>query len=331
MRSGRLTPGQGVRLERQQRSIHRQFRAMRARHNGRLTMRERRMIHRRQNVASRRIFRAKRHIPPHRVMRIATLGVLNGLPVAFLLDFNQLELRSEPRIQPDPYNGRPEDGARRCICRIRPSKPRSSCRWEPPAPSKPFRRTRRIARRADHSRQHLSSLSAARARSHSPHGRAASLHQLAARHAHRLRRLSGLLAQRSCAKSPTRACASARIWTEVATFLRRSIPWTCRSRSARTSAWPSTSAPSIPPIARAPKKACASPWPGRGARSIIFAPIAMKWSVARGIRRAARRTSSASCKAGCIATCAARARSGWSRWTSTATPSAASAWASRAN
>ena len=61
MRSGRLTPGQGVRLERQQRNIHRQFRAMRARHNGRLTMRESRMIHRRQNMASRRIFRAKHY------------------------------------------------------------------------------------------------------------------------------------------------------------------------------------------------------------------------------------------------------------------------------
>jgi hypothetical protein len=61
VRSGRLTPRQGVRMERQQRSIHRQFRAMRARHNGRLTMRERRMIHRRQIVASHRIFRAKHH------------------------------------------------------------------------------------------------------------------------------------------------------------------------------------------------------------------------------------------------------------------------------
>ncbi len=61
MRSGRLTSGQGFRLERQQRNIHRQFRAMRARHNGHLTMRERRMIHRRQIVASRRIFRAKHH------------------------------------------------------------------------------------------------------------------------------------------------------------------------------------------------------------------------------------------------------------------------------
>ena len=61
MRSGRLTSRQDFRLERQQRNIHRQFRAMRARHNGRLTMRERRMIHRRQNIASRRIYRAKHH------------------------------------------------------------------------------------------------------------------------------------------------------------------------------------------------------------------------------------------------------------------------------
>ena len=61
VRSGRLTPGQGFRLERQQRNFHRQFRALRARHNGRLTMRERRMFHRRQNIASRRIFRAKHH------------------------------------------------------------------------------------------------------------------------------------------------------------------------------------------------------------------------------------------------------------------------------
>ena len=59
IRNGRLTPGQGVRLEGQQRNIHRQVRAMRARHNGRLTMKDRRMIQHRQNVASRRIYRAK--------------------------------------------------------------------------------------------------------------------------------------------------------------------------------------------------------------------------------------------------------------------------------
>ena len=56
--SGRLAPRQGARLERQQMRIHRQVRTMRARNNGRLTMSQRRMIHRRQNIASRRIFRA---------------------------------------------------------------------------------------------------------------------------------------------------------------------------------------------------------------------------------------------------------------------------------
>jgi hypothetical protein len=58
IRNGRFAPRQGARLERQQMRIHRQVRGMRARHNGRLTMHERRMIHRRQNIASRRIFRA---------------------------------------------------------------------------------------------------------------------------------------------------------------------------------------------------------------------------------------------------------------------------------
>ena len=59
IRNGRLTPRQGARLERQQAQLHRQVRTMRARHNGRLTMRDRRMIHRRQNIASRRIYRSK--------------------------------------------------------------------------------------------------------------------------------------------------------------------------------------------------------------------------------------------------------------------------------
>jgi hypothetical protein len=59
IRNGRIAPGQGARFERQQMRIHRQIRAMRARHNGHLTMQERRTIHRRQNVASRRIFHAK--------------------------------------------------------------------------------------------------------------------------------------------------------------------------------------------------------------------------------------------------------------------------------
>ena len=62
--NGRLSPRQGARLERQQMRVHRQMRAMRAHDNGRLTMRERRMIHRRQNIASRRIYRAK-HMNRH--------------------------------------------------------------------------------------------------------------------------------------------------------------------------------------------------------------------------------------------------------------------------
>ena len=59
IRNDRLTPRQGARLERQQMRIHRQVRTMRARDNGRLTMQDRRIIRHRQNVASRRIFRAK--------------------------------------------------------------------------------------------------------------------------------------------------------------------------------------------------------------------------------------------------------------------------------
>lgn len=60
LRTGRLNGRQAARLERQQRSIHREMRVMRARHNGRLTMRDRRILMHRQNAASRRIFRAKR-------------------------------------------------------------------------------------------------------------------------------------------------------------------------------------------------------------------------------------------------------------------------------
>jgi len=58
IRRGALTHRQGARLERQQMRMHRQIRAMRARHHGRLNMRERRIIHRKQMIASRRIYRA---------------------------------------------------------------------------------------------------------------------------------------------------------------------------------------------------------------------------------------------------------------------------------
>ena len=59
IKSGALTARQGARLERQQVRIHRQMRSMRARHNGRLTMKDRRVITHRQKVASHRLFRAK--------------------------------------------------------------------------------------------------------------------------------------------------------------------------------------------------------------------------------------------------------------------------------
>jgi hypothetical protein len=58
-RKGQLNMHKTARLERQQRSIHHQMRVMRARHNGRLTPRNRRILAHRQNVASRRIFRAR--------------------------------------------------------------------------------------------------------------------------------------------------------------------------------------------------------------------------------------------------------------------------------
>ncbi len=59
IRKGFVTPRRGARLDRQQVRIHRQVRTMRARHNGRLTARDRRIIRHRQNIASRRIYRAK--------------------------------------------------------------------------------------------------------------------------------------------------------------------------------------------------------------------------------------------------------------------------------
>jgi hypothetical protein len=56
---GRFTARRGARLERQQMRMHREFRGLRSRHYGRLSMRERRMIHRRQYFASRRMYRAE--------------------------------------------------------------------------------------------------------------------------------------------------------------------------------------------------------------------------------------------------------------------------------
>ena len=58
-RNGQLNFHQRARLERQHRSIRHQMRVMRARHNGRLTPRDRRILNHRMNVASRRIYRAR--------------------------------------------------------------------------------------------------------------------------------------------------------------------------------------------------------------------------------------------------------------------------------
>jgi hypothetical protein len=55
----RITPRQGARLERRQMRIRREIRTMRMHNRGRLTLRDRRIIRHRQNVASRRIMRAR--------------------------------------------------------------------------------------------------------------------------------------------------------------------------------------------------------------------------------------------------------------------------------
>lgn len=59
VRSGRLTPRETVRLERHERGINHQERAMRRANDGRLTHRDRRILNRRQNAESRRIYRLK--------------------------------------------------------------------------------------------------------------------------------------------------------------------------------------------------------------------------------------------------------------------------------
>ncbi len=58
-RKGQLNFHQRARLERQHRNIRHQMRTMRIRHNGRLTMRDRRILRHRMNIASHRIYRAK--------------------------------------------------------------------------------------------------------------------------------------------------------------------------------------------------------------------------------------------------------------------------------
>lgn len=59
VKSGQLTPGETAHLERQQRAINRETRAMRAQNNGHLTKQDRRVIAHQQNQESRRIYRKK--------------------------------------------------------------------------------------------------------------------------------------------------------------------------------------------------------------------------------------------------------------------------------
>ena len=57
--SGQLTHRETAHLERQEHSINREERAMRAENNGRLTRGDRRLINHQQNAESRRIYRDK--------------------------------------------------------------------------------------------------------------------------------------------------------------------------------------------------------------------------------------------------------------------------------
>lgn len=59
VRSGRLTPGEAHRLERQQRSIRHEESRRRYYHGGTLTAHDRAVLRHRENRASRHIYRAK--------------------------------------------------------------------------------------------------------------------------------------------------------------------------------------------------------------------------------------------------------------------------------
>ncbi len=58
-RSGKLTHSEAARLKAEQRSIAMEEKRMRARHGGKLTARDKRMIHARQEAANRHILRQK--------------------------------------------------------------------------------------------------------------------------------------------------------------------------------------------------------------------------------------------------------------------------------
>jgi hypothetical protein len=59
LRSGSMTPGEAYRVERQQRSIHRQEARMRYRNGGHLNGYDRAVLQHREDRASRHIYRAK--------------------------------------------------------------------------------------------------------------------------------------------------------------------------------------------------------------------------------------------------------------------------------
>ena len=65
VRSGSLTAREARRLRMEQRRIRATEHRLRARHHGRMTWREKRMLHHRQAIASRHIYR-KRHNRRHR-------------------------------------------------------------------------------------------------------------------------------------------------------------------------------------------------------------------------------------------------------------------------
>ena len=115
----------------------------------------------------------------------------------------------------------------------------------------PERRRLRAARRRDRARQHLPPDAAARRRGRGRARRARPLHRLGRPDPHRLGRLPGLLAR--ARRSTTTASRSAPPTTARATASRPSRPSPCRSCSAPTSRWCSTSArrcPSPPEVVR---------------------------------------------------------------------------------
>ena len=59
VKSGQLTPGETAKLEKQQKTIHKQVAADRKANGGTLTASERKQIHKEQNQASRNIYRKK--------------------------------------------------------------------------------------------------------------------------------------------------------------------------------------------------------------------------------------------------------------------------------